>query len=414
MGPPRDNAKRMATISLTDVMAAAAALQPVIVETPCSISHTLSEITGANVWCKFDNLQYTASFKERGARWFLEGLDAQERARGVVAASAGNHAQGLAHHAKLLNVPAKIVMPVGTPFTKVTRTELSGATVELYGSDFAAAHDRAVELAIATGATFVPAFDDPRIIAGQGTVALEMLTQVPELDTLVIPVGGGGLIAGCAIAAKALRPDIRIVGVQVDSHAGMAHALDPKVHAAPPVAAPTIAEGIAVTTPGVLTTAICREYVDKMLVVDEQLVEESVALFVEIEKVVVEGAGAAALAALLQYRELFQGHNCGIVVSGGNIDLRVLSSVILRALARTGRIVRYRLEIPDRPGVLAAVATIVGGTGGNIIDVEHHRDRPGVSLRETVLEVSVETRDRAHADQIGVLLTSEGFTVTNG
>ncbi len=398
-----------------DIVEAAAALAPVIVHTPCAPSTTLSAITGTNVWCKFENLQYTASFKERGARWFLEGLDAAQRARGVVAASAGNHAQGLAHHSKLLGIEATIVMPVGTPFTKITRTELSGARVEISGESFADSVAQAIAIATATGATFVPAFDDARIIAGQGTVAIEMLEQVIELDTLIVPVGGGGLIAGMAIAAKALRPDIRIVGVQVASHAAMAQLTHPdRLVAADLVGGATIAEGIAVTAPGTLTADICRRLVDDIIVVEEQAIEEAVGLFLEIEKVVVEGAGAAGLAALLEMPHAFVGRNCGIVVSGGNIDLRVLSSVILRALARTGRIVHYRLEIPDRPGVLASVATVVGNTGGNIIDVEHHRDRPGVPLRETVLEVSVETRDREHANRIAAMLAAEGFTVTSG
>ena len=405
----------MADLSFDDVRRAAEALAPVIVRTPCAVSQTLSAITGANVWCKFENLQYTASFKERGARWFLEGLDAQQRAMGVVAASAGNHAQGLAHHAKLLGIEATIVMPQGTPFTKITRTELSGAKVEIYGDTFTAAADHALQIAATRGATFVPAFDDARIIAGQGTIAIEMLEQVAVLDTLIVPVGGGGLIAGIAIAAKALRPDIRIVGVQVASHAAMAALTHPNATVtAALVGGATIAEGIAVTHPGTLTTAICRRLVDDIIVVQEQAIEEAVGLFLEIEKVVVEGAGAAGLAALLEMPQAFAGRNCGVVVSGGNIDLRVLSSVIMRALARTGRIVHYRLEIPDRPGVLASVATVVGNTGGNIIDVEHHRDRPGVPLRETVLEVSVETRDREHADRIGAMLAAEGFTVTSG
>ena len=404
----------MASVSFDDIAAAAAVLAPVIVRTPCAPSTTLSSITGANVWCKFENLQYTASFKERGARWFLEGMDEQQRSLGVVAASAGNHAQGLAHHAKLLGVNATVVMPEGTPFTKISRTELSGATVEIHGAHFAEAAERAFQIATTTGATFVPAFDSERIIAGQGTIAIEMLEQVPELDTLVVPIGGGGLIAGIAVAAKALRPDISIVGVQVASHAAMAQLTHPNsLIAATLAGGATIAEGIAVTTPGSLTTTICRELVDDIIVVEEQAIEEAVGLFLEIEKVVVEGAGAAGLAALLEAPHAFTDRNCGIVVSGGNIDLRVLSSVIMRALARTGRIVHYRLEIPDRPGVLASVATVVGNTGGNIIDVEHHRDRPGVPLRETVLEVSVETRDREHANRIGAMLAAQGFTVTS-
>ena len=244
------------------------------------------------------------------------------------------------------------------------------------------------------------------MIAGQGTVALEVLAQVPEVQTIVVPLGGGGLIAGCAIAVKHRRPDVRIVGVQVDGYAGMAHALG---QSRKPTGGATIAEGIAVTMPGMITKAICREFVDDIVIVDEQQIEEAVALFLEIEKTMVEGAGAASLAALLAAPDAFKGQHCALIVSGGNIDLRVLSSVILRALARTGRIVHFRLEIPDRPGVLAAISTVIGESGGNIIDVEHHRDRPGVPLRETVLEVSVETRDQAHADRIRVRLNEAGF-----
>lgn len=405
----------MSSVAFGDIEAAAAALRNVVVRTPCAPSQTLSSITGANVWCKYENLQYTASFKERGARWFLEAIPAEARALGVVAASAGNHAQGLAHHSQLLGIDATIVMPTGTPFTKVSRTEMSGATVVLFGANFTEAHARAQALAVERAATFVPAFDDARIIAGQGTVAIEMLEQQPALDTLIIPVGGGGLIAGCAIAAKHINPSIRVIGVQVASYPAMANALHSSSGSerSQGIGGATIAEGIAVAQPGILTTEIVREIVDDIVIVDEQTIEEAVALFVEIEKTVVEGAGAAGLAALLDHGPEFAGRNCGVVVSGGNIDLRVLSSVILRALARTGRIVRYRLEIPDRPGVLAAVSTIIGGSGGNIIDVEHHRDRPGVPLRETVLEVSVETRDRAHADRIAQQLNRDGFVVTN-
>lgn len=396
-------------VTAADIDDAAVGLRRTIVETPCPPSQTLSAITGAHVYCKFENLQYTASFKERGARWFLEAMSPESRVRGVVAASAGNHAQGLAHHAQLLRMPATIVMPIATPFTKITRTEHSGAKVVLHGDTLAGTFAYARELAISTGATFVPAFDDPRIIAGQGTVALEILRQVPQVETVIVPVGGGGLIAGCAIAIKHARPDVRVIGVQVDGHAGMAHAL---AIGPPPTGGATIAEGIAVANPGTLTEAVCRELVDAIVVVDEQQIEEAVALYLEIEKTMVEGAGAAGLAALLAYPEMFANQHCALVVSGGNIDLRVLSSVILRALARTGRIVHFRLEIPDRPGVLASISTVIGSSGGNIIDVEHHRDRPGVPLRETVLEVSVETRDQAHANEIRARLADAGFTVT--
>ncbi len=393
-------------VGIEQVMAAAAGLAGSIAATPCPESMTLSAITGAQVWCKLEAFQYTASFKERGARWFLDQLSAEERSRGVVAASAGNHAQGVAHHAALLGIPATIVMPHATPFTKVTRTEVLGARVVTTGAGFADALAAALQLAAETGATFVPAFDDPFVIAGQATVALEVLTQAPEIDTIVVPVGGGGLIAGCAIAVKALRPDVRVVGVQVATYAGMAYALG---MAGAPTGGMTIAEGIAVVEPGALTTAIARELVDEIVTVDEGDLERAVGLYLEIEKYVVEGAGAASLAALLAHRDHFAGRRCALIVSGANIDLRVLSSVIVRALARSGRLVRLRVEVADRPGALGAVAAVIGAAGGNIVDVDHHRDRLGVPLREAVLEVSVETRDAEHGARIIADLAAAGF-----
>jgi threonine dehydratase len=391
-------------VDIEDVRAAAGRIAGAVVETPTTHATTLSEITGADVWLKFENLQFTSSFKERGACNFLLA----RRPDRVVAASAGNHAQGVAHHASRLGIPATIVMPADTPFTKVTRTEHHGATVVVTGDDFAAAHASAQQLALDTGATFVPAFDDPLVIAGQGTVALEMLTVAPQLDTIVAPVGGGGLISGIAIAAKATRPDMQIVGVQTEGYAGMLHALG---RAPAPTGGPTIAEGIAVTEPGLLTREIVAELVDDVLVVSEQTIEEALALAIEIEKTVVEGAGAAGLAALVEHRELFRGRTVGVVLSGGNIDLRVLSSVMMRALARSGRIVRLSIEVPDRPGVLAAVANVIGTCRGNIVDVTHRRDLPGVALKVTMLELSVETRDQAHADEIVRALRENGFAV---
>jgi threonine dehydratase len=368
----------------------------------------LSEITGAGIWCKWENLQYTASFKERGARWFLLGMDGEARARGVVAASAGNHAQGVARHAALLGISATIVMPATTPFSKVTQTEHLGARVVLTGRDFGDARAEAQALARDHGLTFVPAFDDPRIVAGQGTVALEILEQAADVDTFVVPIGGGGLISGCATVVKTLRPDVRVIGVQSETHPEFAAALGAHVEA---VDAPSCAEGIAVKQPGELTLAIARELVDDVVVVREETIERAIGLYLEIEKSVVEGAGAASLAALLAEPARFAGRRVALVVSGGNIDLRVLSAVILRALARTGRLVRFRLEVPDVPGRLAAVAQAIGAAGGNIVDVEHHRDRPGMPLREAVLEVSVETRDAAHADAIEAALMGLGMAV---
>ena len=395
-------------IDRADVAAAAEGLGDTVLRTPCLRSATLSAITGADVWLKFENLQYTASFKERGARWFLLGLDARERASGVVAASAGNHAQGLARHARLLDVPATIVMPESTPFTKITRTEFEGARVVIYGQDFAAAHDHAVRLAASSDAIFVPAFDHPRIIAGQGTIGLELLDQVPDLETVVVPVGGGGLIGGIAVAMG--ESGTRVVGVQSETHPAFARAFGCLVDE---VATTSIAEGIAVKTPGVLTLAIARERVDTMLVVREATLESAVGMLLEIEKTVVEGAGAAALAALLEHPESFVGRRCALVVSGGNIDPRTLSEVLLRALSRSGRLVRLACHLPDQPGQLARVAEIVGDRRGNIVDVEHHRDRPGVAVRDIVLELSIETRDAAHAATIAEALRNAGIDVTD-
>ncbi len=395
-------------VTAADVAAAAERIRGAVIETPCSASRTLSEITGADIALKLENFQYTASFKERGARNFLLGLDPAHRANGVVAASAGNHAQGVAHHARLLGIDATIVMPAGTPFTKITRTETLGAHVVLAGPTLTEATTEAKAWAQRTGATIVPPFDDAAVIAGQGTVALEMIAARPDLEVLVVPVGGGGLLAGMAVAVKHARPDIEIVGVQSERYASMLHALG---RAGVTAGGTTVAEGIAVTEPGHLTSEIVGALADDLLVVREESIEEAIGHYLEIEKVVVEGAGAASLAAVLEHGDRFAGRRVGLVVSGGNIDLRVLSSVILRALARSGRLVRLRLEIMDQPGTLASVATIVGAAGGNIIDVSHHRDLPGVPLKDAVLEVSIETRDRAHAESIVAALREQGFIV---
>jgi threonine dehydratase len=396
-------------VTLADIEAAASAIADAIIATPTSPSKTLAEITGAHaVWLKLENLQFTASFKERGARNFLVRLSPEARARGVVAASAGNHAQGVAYHAHLLGIAATIVMPSDTPFTKVTNTEHHGARVVLEGDGFAEARARAEQIAHDSGATFVPAFDDPLVIAGQGTVALEVLRDAPTVDTIVVPIGGGGLISGIAIAAKALHPDVRVVGVQVEGYEGMLCALG---RAPTPHGGPTIAEGIAVKDTGAMTRDIVRELVDDILVVSDSCIEEAVGLALEIEKTVLEGAGAAALGALIAHGEHFRGRNVALICSGGNIDLRVLSSVILRALARTGRLVRLHVEVADRPGVLATISEIIGARGGNIIDVAHRRDLPGVALKSAQLELSIETRDAGHAASIVAALEAAGFRV---
>jgi threonine dehydratase len=299
-------------------------------------------------------------------------------------------------------------MPADTPFTKITNTQHLGAHVVLHGADYGECRAESERLAHESGATIVPAFDDPLVIAGQGTIALEILAQAPDIDTIVVPVGGGGLVAGIALATKARRPDVAVIGVQVEGYEGMLHALGR--HAAP-ADGPTIAEGIAVAHPGTITRAIVEELVDDIVVVSEQRIEEAIALGIEIEKTVIEGAGGAGLAAVLAPDAGVPGERAAVVLTGGNIDARVLSSVLLRALARSGRIVRLRIDVPDRPGVLATVAEVVGSLRGNIVDVAHRRDQPGVAVKRTMLELSVETRDRAHADEIVKALTTAGFRV---
>ncbi len=395
-------------VTLADVQAAADTIRGAVRLTPASRSETLSAITGTDLWLKFENLQFTGAFKERGARNFLASLSPAQRVRGVVAASAGNHAQGVAYHARLLGVPATIVMPADTPFTKVSNTSHLGARVLLEGADYAGALAAAGRLTHELGATLVPAFDDPLVIAGQGTLGLELVDQVDALDTVVVPIGGGGLISGIAVAVKALRPDVRIIGVQAEGYAGMLHALG---RAPAPRGGPTIAEGIAVAEPGQMTRRIVAELVDEIVVVSEQAIEEAVALGAEIEKTILEGAGAAGLAAIVEHAALFRGRTVAVVLSGGNIDVRILASVLLRALARSGRLVRLQIELPDRAGMLAAVAQIVGGLRANIVDVEHRRDLPGVALKSVRLDLSVETRDRAHADEIVNALEAGGFRV---
>jgi threonine dehydratase len=397
-----------AAVSLSDIEAAAATIRGAVRRTPVSFSQTLSEITGARVQLKFENLQFTGSFKERGARNFLAACTPEQRARGVVAASAGNHAQGVAYHAHLLGIPATIVMPADTPFTKVSNTEHHGARVVLEGDDYTAAFAAAQRIGDERGATLVPAFDDPRVVAGQGTIALELLDQCDAFDTAIVPIGGGGLIAGIAVAIKSLRPEVRVVGVQAEGYTGMLHALG---RGPAPTGGPTIAEGIAVTEPGVLTRAVVGELVDDIVVVSEQRIEEAIALGAEIEKTILEGAGAAGLAALLEHPDTFRDRSVAVVLSGGNIDARTLSSVLLRALARSGRLVRLRIAVPDRPGVLADVARVVGDLRANIVDVEHRRDLPGVALKHARLDLSIETRDRAHAGDVVHALERGGYHV---
>lgn len=384
-------------ITLADVKQAAARIQGRVIRTPSLFSDTLSRVTGAMVTLKLENLQATGAFKERGAANRLAMLSAAERQAGVIAMSAGNHAQAVARHASLLGVTAVIVMPKHTPSTKVTRTAGWGARVVLHGDTLAEAAEHAHALAAAEGLVFVHPYDDPAVMAGQGTLALELLEDAPDLDMLVIPVGGGGLLAGCAVAATGLKPGIEVIGVEVAAYAALAQRL-----AGQPVSVggATIAEGIAVRDIGEIPLRHIRAHVADVVVVPERTVEEAIALLAEGAKVVAEGAGAAGIAALLAFPDRFAGKKVGVVICGGNIDARILANVLLRNLLRDGRLVRLVLEIPDRPGVLADVAGRIGTAGGNIIDVSHHRLFASPSVQAAQLEVMFEARDPAHGSEI--------------
>jgi threonine dehydratase len=395
-------------VTLADVEAAAARIAGNVVRTPCLRSETLSRIFKAEVWIKFENLQFTASFKERGALNTLLQLSPDERKRGVIAMSAGNHAQGVAYHAGRLGIPTTIVMPSFTPNTKVSHTRGHGATVVLHGDTLSEAGAEARRIAEAQKLVFVHPYDDPRIIAGQGTMALEMLQDAPQLDTLVVPVGGGGMIAGCAVAARGLKPDIKIVGVESAGYSAMHQILAGETVV---TGGDTLAEGIAVRDIGQLPLTIARALIDHVLVVDEVAIERAISLFLEVEKTVAEGAGAAGLAALIAYPKEFAGRNVGLVLCGGNIDTRLLASVLLRGLVRDGRITRLRLMIGDLPGQLARVAGLIGRAGGNIVEVQHQRLFGSVVAKATELDVTVETRDRNHASELVAALEADGFTV---
>jgi threonine dehydratase len=394
-------------ITLADVKAAAQRLSGRVLRTPAITSEAVSVATGAEVVMKLENLQVTGAFKERGAANRLALLSQDERARGVIAMSAGNHAQAVARHAKLLDVAATIVMPKFTPATKVTRTAAWDATVVLHGETLAQAAAHARHLAMTQQLVFIHPYDDPAVIAGQGTLALELLADAPDLDALVIPVGGGGLLAGCMIAALALKPGIAIYGVEVETYAPMAQRL-----AGQPVSVggATIAEGIAVRDIGEVPFEIVRHRLTDVLVVPERALEQAIGLLIEGAKIVAEGAGAAGIAALLTFPELFRGKKVGVPITGGNIDTRILSDVLLRTLVRDGRLLRLHLQIPDRPGVLADIAGRIASRGGNIIEVAHQRLHAVSSVQAAELEVMVEARDPAHAASIAKAL-EETYTV---
>ncbi|HEX4903672.1 MAG TPA: threonine ammonia-lyase [Acidimicrobiales bacterium] len=398
-------------VTIDDVRAAHEAIRDAVVRTPISRSQTLSAITGADVWIKFENLQYTASFKERGARNRLLQLEPEQATAGVVAMSAGNHAQAVAHHATLLGIRSTVVMPIGTPATKISATEDNGARVVLAGADLDEAKAVALRIAEEDGATFIPPYDDPAVIAGQGTCTLEVLEDAPPLDALLVPVGGGGLFAGACIAARAVAPEVELIGVQSELNAAMRAATGRPVEPPDPTWGPTIAEGIAVKSPGRLTREIIDVMADDVVAVPERLIEEAVVWFLELEKTVAEGAGAAPLAALLHEPERFAGRTVGLLLSGGNIDLRLLSGVIMRGLARTGRLCRLVIEVPDTPGALGELTAAVGRAGGNIIDLWHHREFGVHSARVTEIELLVETRDGASAEVLERSLASQGYVV---
>ena len=401
--------KTMIAPTIDDIRAAARLIHGAVERTPTRHSDTLSRITGADIHLKFENLQYTASFKERGALNKLLSLTDEQRKQGVAAMSAGNHAQGVAYHAGRLGIPVTIVMPEGTPFTKIKHTKDFGARVLVEGATLSESFARATLIARDEGLTFVHPYDDPAVIAGAGTVALEMLADAEEpLDVLVVPIGGGGLISGIAIAAKAINPAIEIVGVQTRAYPSM---FDVFKSANLPSAGQTIAEGIAVKEPGQLTREIVKSHVKDILLVDDMQIEQALAALLEIEKTVVEGAGAAAYAAVVENKEKFAGRKVGIVLSGGNIDMRLLSNVILRELSREGRILSLEVMIEDRPGLLARIASLVGEAGGNILEVSHNRMMTDTPVKSAYLGMVVEARDSAHAEEIRTKLRDAGFTL---
>ena len=400
-------------MTLEDVRAAARVIEGQVVRTPMRHSRTLSDIAGCDIHLKFENRQFTASFKERGALNRLEALSPEERKHGVAAMSAGNHAQGVAYHAGRLGIPATIVMPLSAPFNKVKHTSDFGATVVQEGASLKEANLAARAIAEREGLTFIHPYDDAKVIAGQGTTALEMLEEAPELDTLVVPVGGGGLISGMAVAAKGLKPGLLVYGAQADLYPVMRQAMRGEALAEDPPAQ-TIAEGIAVKQPGALTTEIVRALVSDILLVNEAEMEQALVMMLEIEKTVIEGAAAAGFAAVLKNPELFRGRKVGLVLSGGNIDMRMLSNVILRELTREGRILSLDVAIADQPGALSRVAALVGEAGGNILEVSHNRMMSGLSAKSATLGMVIEARDAEHAVEIRTRLEKGGFPANSG
>jgi len=393
-------------VELKDIQAAAKAIASHVAVTPFLHSRTLSDITGAQVYLKFENHQFTASFKERGALYKLLSLDPAQAKKGVIAASAGNHAQGVAYHANRLGIPSVIVMPRFTPYVKVEQTQRHGAEVVLHGDNFDAAKAYAIENAGKRGLTLVHAYDDEKIVAGQGTCGLEMMQQHPELDTIVVAIGGGGLIAGISIAAKAMKPSVEVVGVEVVRFPAMYHAMK---GTEPVFAASTIAEGIAVKEPGKITREVVSRNVYEIILVDEGDIEEAIVMLLEIEKTVVEGAGGAPLAAVLKNRERFRGRKVGLVLGGGNIDPLMLAEIIERGIVRAGRLARVLVEVRDLPGSLARVTACVAEQNANIEQVHHQRAFTTLAVQNAEVEMVLKTRNHEHVKQIVEALKQNGF-----
>jgi threonine dehydratase len=394
------------SVTLADIEAARRVIEGVVLRTPMLPAPKLSALTGAEIYVKYENLQVTNSFKDRGALVKLASLSEAERKRGVIAMSAGNHAQAVAYHAERLGIPATIVMPVTTPFVKVAATRSHGAEVVLHGDTVAEAQARCEQVQAQRGLVLVHPYDDPRIIAGQGTITLEMLEDVPDLEVLVFPIGGGGLIAGNAIGGHAKKPAVEIVGAEAALYPSVWNALRGENR---PLGGPTLAEGIAVKNVGKLAEPIIRELVAEIILVDEAQLERAVNAYLTLQKTMAEGAGAAGLAAMLAKPERFNGKKVGLVLSGGNIDPRVLASVMVRELERENRIVSFRLTIPDRPGVLGTIATRIGALGANILEVDHRRLFLDVPAKGAKLDVTVETRDAVHADEIMAAFAADGY-----
>jgi len=394
--------------TIDDIRAAAKRIEGAVIRTPMLVSRTLSEIIGAEVWLKFENLQFTAAYKERGALNKLLQLTDEERGRGVIAASAGNHSQAVAYHARRLGIPATIVMPAPTPSVKVSQTEGHGANVILHGDMFDDAYAKARELSLERGLVFIHPFDDPQIIAGAGTVAIEMLEAAPDLDCIVVPIGGGGLMSGVAIASRAISPDIELIGVEAELYPSMKCAIE-GCHL--PLGGDTLAEGIAVKQPGELTARIIGELVNDVVLVAERDIERAVAMLVGIEKTVVEGAGAAGLAAMLADPARFKGRKVATLLCGGNIDTHLLANVLVRDLVRSGRIARLRVAAQDQPGALAAITAKFHEAGVNIIEINHSRIFTRLPAKDTVIEVECEARDPRAIDEVIERLEVAGFHV---